>query len=153
VRVWRLIPLVAVVLFAAAASAVGSPRTTLHVTVLSMPSTSSPGTPIKIRAKITDRGPSVVRGITVSVGVEKLTGAGARPGLILTGPIEARISELAVGKSKTVTLKVTVPATSHGGYFGAGTYNIGPAINAGSPLNVRISGAGSNVTKPNITLS
>lgn len=52
-----------------------------------------------------------------------------------------------------VTLKVTVPATSHGGYFGAGTYNIGPAINAGSPLNVRISGAGSNVTKPNITLS
>lgn len=111
------------------------------------------GTPIKIRAKITDRGPSVVRGITVTVGVEKITGAGARPGLILTGPTEARISELAVGKSKTVTLKVTVPATSHGGYFGTGTYNIGPAINVRSPLNVRISGAGSNVTKPNITLS
>jgi hypothetical protein len=118
-----------------------------------LPSTASPGTPIRISAKITDRGPSVVRRITVSVGVEKLTGAGARPGLILSGPVEARIGKLAVGKSKTVTLKVTVPATSHGGYFGAGTYNIGPSINASSPPAVRISGAGSNVTKPNITLS
>lgn len=153
VRAWRLIPLVVVALFAAAASAGGSPRTTLHVSVAGMPSTGSLGTPIRIRAKITDRGPSVIRGITVSVGVEKLTGAGARPGLILTGPIEARIGELAVGKSKTVTLKVIVPATSHGGYFGAGSYNIGPSINVRSPVNLRLTGVGSNVTKPNITLS
>ena len=153
VRVWRLIPVVAVALFAAAASAAGSPRTTVHVSVMDMPSTGSLGTPIRIRAKITDRGPSVIRGITVSVGVEKLTGAGARPGLILTGPIEARIHELAVGRSKTVTLKVTVPATSHGGYFGAGSYNISPSINVTSPINVRLTGVGSNVTKPNITLS
>ena len=152
VRAWRLIPLVVVALFPAAASARFS-QTTLHVSVVGMPSTASPGTPIRIRAKITDRGPSVVRHITVSVGVEKLTGAGARPGLILTGPVEARIGTLAVGKSTTVTLKVTVPATSHGGYFGAGTYDIGPSINASSPPTVRISGAGSNVTKPNITLS
>jgi hypothetical protein len=150
-RVWRLIPLAVVALFPAAASARLTP-TTLHVSVMGMPSTTSAGTPITIRAKITDRGPFVVRHITVSVGVEKLTGAGARPGLILTGPIEARIGELAVGKSKTVTLKVTVPETSHGGYFGAGTYNIGPAINASSPPTVRISGVGSNVTKPNITI-
>ena len=101
-----------------------------------------------------DRGPSIVHGITVSVGVEKLTGAGARPGLILTGPIEARISKLAVDASKTVTLTVTVPATENGGaYFGAGTYNIGPSINTSSPPSVRITGVGSNVTKPNITLS
>lgn len=140
-------------MFGAAASAGGSPRTTLHVSVAGMPRTGSLGTPIRIRAKITDRGPSVVRGITVSVGVEKLTGAGARPGLVFTGPIEARIGELAVGKSKTVTLKVTVPATSHGGYFGAGSYNLSPAINLTSPVNVRLTGAGSNVTKPNITLS
>jgi hypothetical protein len=65
----------------------------------------------------------------------------------------ARIGELAVGKSKTVTLKVTVPATSHRGYFGAGSYNISPSINVTSPVNVRLTGAGSNVTKPNITLS
>lgn len=52
-----------------------------------------------------------------------------------------------------MTLKVTVPATPHGGYFGAGSYNIGPAINTSSPPTVRISGVGSNVTKPNITLS
>lgn len=152
VRAWRLIPLGVVALSVAAASAAASPRTTLHVSA-GMPSTASLGTPIKIKAKITDRGPSVIRGITVSVGVEKLTGAGARPGLILTGPIEARIGELAVGKSKTVTLKVTVPATSHGGYFGAGSYNIGPSINVTSPVNIRLTGAGSNVTKPNITLS
>ena len=152
VRVWRLIPLVVVALFPAAASA-GFSRTTLHVKVVGMRSTASLGTPIRIRAKITDRGPSVVRHITVSVGVEKLTGVSARPGLILSGPVEARIGKLEVSQSKTVTLTVTVPATPQGGYFGAGTYNIGPGINASSPPNVRISGAGSNVTKPNITLS
>jgi hypothetical protein len=153
VRVWRLVPLVVLALCAGAASAGGSPRTTVHVSVAGMPSTGSLGTPIRIRAKITDRGPSVIRGIRVSVGVEKLTGAGARPGLILGGPVEARIGELGVGKSKTVTLKVTVPATSHGGYFGAGSYNIGPAINVTSPVDIRLTGVGSNVTKPNITLS
>jgi hypothetical protein len=152
-RLWRIIALVVVALFPAAASA-SVARTTIHVSVLSMPSTASPGTPISIRAKITNRGPSVARGIAVSVGVEKLTGAGARPGLILTGPVEARIGKLAVGKSKTVTLRVAVPATANGsGYFGAGTYNIGPSINASSPPIVRISGAGSNVSKANITLS
>jgi len=151
-RVWRVIALVAVAWLPAAASASVS-ETTLHVRVLSMPSTASVGTPIRITAKITNRGPAVVRGITVEVGVEKLTGAGARPGLILTEPVEARIGKLAVGKSKTVRLKVTVPATPRGGYFGAGTYNIGPSINASSPPIVRISGAGSNVSKSNITLS
>jgi hypothetical protein len=53
-----------------------------------------------------------------------------------------------------VTLKVTVAATEKGSaYFGAGTYNIGPSINATSPTIVHITGAGSNVTKANITLS
>jgi hypothetical protein len=36
---------------------------------------------------------------------------------------------------------------------GAGTYNIGPSINVSSPTSMRISGAGSNVSKTNITLS
>jgi hypothetical protein len=134
-----------------AAASASTPRTTLHVSVLSMPSTAALGTPIAIKAKITNRGPSVARGITVTVGVEKLTGAGARPGLILTGPVEARIGKLSVGQSKTVALKVTVPAMAGGGYFGPGTYNIGPAVNAN--LIVRITGAGSNVSKANITLS
>lgn len=152
-RAWRLIALVVVAMFPAVASASVS-RTTLRVTVLRMPSTASVGTPIRIRAKITNRGPSVARGITVSVGVEKLTGAGARPGLILGGPVEARIGKLAVDRSKTVTLKVTVRATPRGSaYFGPGTYNIGPSINARSPTIVHIRGAGSNVSKANITLS
>jgi len=152
-RVWRAIPLVLVALFPAAASA-GVSRTTLHVSVVGFSPTASLGKTIRIRAKITNRGPSVARGITVTVGVEKLTGAGARPGLILTGRVEARIVKLAVHKSKTVRLKVTVPATASGsGYFGAGTYNIGPSINASSPLIVHITGAGSNVSRANITLS
>ncbi len=151
-RAWRLIALLVVALFPAAASATVS-QTTLHVTA-KMPSKASVGTPIPIRAKITNRGPSVVRGLTVAVGVEKLTGAGARPGLILSGPIEARIPTLAVGKSKTVTLKVTVRATPHGlSYYGPGTYNIGPSLNLRSPAKVHIQGAGGNVSRANITLS
>ena len=151
-RAWRLIALVALVLFPAAASAAVS-QTTLRVSA-KLPSTASAGTPIRIKTKITNRGPSVARGITVAVGVEKLTGAGARPGLILGGPVEARIAKLAVGKSKTVTLKVTVRAGPHGtGYFGPGTYNISPSINLRSPTIVHIRGAGSNVSKANITLS
>jgi hypothetical protein len=152
-RGWRLIAVLVVAFFPAVASA-SVARTTLHVSVIGMPSTGPLGTPITIRTQISNRGPAVVRGVTVSVGVEKITGAGARPGLILTGPIEARIGKLPVGKRKTVTLKVTVPATVTGsGYFGAGTYNIGPSINASSPTDVRITGVGSNVTKANITLS
>jgi hypothetical protein len=50
----------------------------------------------------------------VSVGVEKLTGAGARPGLILTGPVEARIRKLEVGKSKTVTSRSRFPQRRRG---------------------------------------
>jgi hypothetical protein len=126
-RTWRLIPLLAVALFPAVASATTS-STTLRVSAM-MPSKAS-------------------------VGVEKLTGTGARPGLVLTGPIEARIATLAVGHSKTVTLKVTVRGTPHGSaYFGPGSYNIGPSINLRSPTVVHIRGAGSNVSKPNITLS
>ena len=151
-RAWRLIALLVVALSPAAASAAAT-RTTLHVTA-KMPSEASVGALIRIKTKITNRGPSVTRGITVAVGVEKLTGAGARPGLILSGPVQARIAKLAVGKSKTVTLKVTVRGTPHGSaYFGPGTYNIGPSINLRSPTNVRIQGAGSNVTRANITLS
>ena len=151
-RAWRLLALLVLALFPAAASATVS-RTTLRVTA-KMPSKASVGTPIRIRTRITNRGPSVARGITVAVGVEKLTGAGADPGLILGGPVEARIAKLGVGKSKTVTLKVTVRATQHGsGYFGPGTYNIGPSINLRSPTIVHIRGAGSNVSKANITLS
>jgi hypothetical protein len=151
-RASRLIALLVVVLFPTAASATVA-QTTLHVTA-KMPSRASVGTPIKIRTTITNRGPSVATGITVAVGVEKLTGTGARPGLILSGPIEARIATLAVGKSATVTLKVTVRATPHGSsYFGSGTYNIGPSINLRSPTIVHIRGAGSNVSKGNITLS
>jgi hypothetical protein len=83
-----------------------------------------------------------------------LTGAGARPGLILTGPVEARIAKLAVGKSKSVTLKVTVRSGPHGtGYFGPGTYNISPSIDLRSPTIVHLRGVGSNVSKANITLS
>jgi len=152
-RVWRVIALAGLALLPAAAASASASRTTLHVSVSGMPATASLGAPITIRAKITDRGPSVVRGITVEVGVEKITGGGARPGLILTGPVEARIGRLAVGQSKTVKLKVTVPATSTGGYFGPGTYNIGPALNTSSPAGVRITGVGSNVSKANITLS
>jgi hypothetical protein len=151
-RAWRLLALLVVALFPAAASATVS-QTTLHVTA-KMPSKASLGTPIRIRTTITNRGPSVARGITVAVGVEKLTGAGARPGLILGGPVEARIATLADGKSKTVTLKVTVRATPHGSaYFGPGTYNISPSINLRSPTIVHIRGAGSNVLRANITLS
>jgi hypothetical protein len=151
-RIWRLIPLLAVALFPAVASATTS-TTTLRVSAM-MPSKASVGTPIRIKTKITNRGPLLARGITVSVGVEKLTGTGARPGLTLTGPIEARIATLAVGHSKTVTLKVTVRGTPHGSaYFGPGSYNIGPSINLRSPTVVHIRGAGSNVSKPNITLS
>jgi len=152
-RAGRLIALLLVGLFPAAASATTDPQTTLHVSA-KMPSTASLGAPIRIRAKITNRGPSVARGITVAVGVEKLTGAGARPGLILSGPVEARIATLAVGHSRTVTLKVTVRATPHGAnYFGPGTYNISPSINLRSPTIVHIRGAGGNVTRANITLS
>jgi hypothetical protein len=151
-RAWRLLALLVVMLFPAAASATVS-QTTLHVTA-KMPSKASLGTPIRIRTTITNRGPSLARGITVAVGVEKLTGAGARPGLILGGPVEARLATLAVGKSKTATLKVTVRATPHGSaYFGPGTYNISPSINLLSPTIVHIRGAGSNVSRANITLS
>jgi hypothetical protein len=151
-RAWRLIALLVVLLFPAAALAAVS-QTTLHVTAR-MPSQALVGTPIRIRTTITNRGPSVAHGVTVSVGVEKLTGAGARPGLILTGPVQARIAKLAVGKSNTVTLTVTVRATPHGlSYFGPGTYNIGPSINLRSPTTVHIRGAGSNVSRANITLS
>ena len=68
--------------------------------------------------------------------------------------VQARIAKLAVGQSKTVTLTVTVRATPHGlSYFGPGTYNIGPSINLRSPTTVHIRGAGSNVSKANITLT
>lgn len=151
-RAWRLIAVLALVAFPAAASATVS-RTTLRVTE-KLPSKAATGTPIRIKTKITNRGPSVARGITIRVGIEKLTGAGARPGLILSTPVEARISKLGVGQSKTVTLKVTVRSGAHGtGYFGPGTYNIGPSINLRSPTIVHIQGAGSNVSKANITLS
>ena len=151
-RAWRLTALLLIMLFPAAATAAVS-QTTLRVTA-KMPSHASAGTPIRIRTTITNRGPVVARGITVAVGVEKLTGAGARPGLILTNPVQARIAKLAVGQSKTVTLTVTVRATPHGlSYFGPGTYNIGPSINLRSPTTVHIRGAGSNVSKANITLT
>lgn len=151
-RATRLVALLLMLLFPAAATAAVS-QTTLHVTA-KMPSRASVGSPIRIRTTITNRGPLVARGVTVSVGVEKLTGAGARPGLTLTGPVQARIAKLAVGKSKTMTLTVTVRATPRGlSYFGPGTYNIGPSINLRSPTTVHIRGAGSNVSKANITLS
>jgi hypothetical protein len=151
-RAGRLIALLVLALFPATAGATVS-QTTLRVTA-KMPSQASVGTPIRIRTTITNRGPSVARGIAVAVGVEKLTGAGARPGLILSGPVEARIATLAVGQSKTVTLKVTVSATPRGSnYFGPGTYNIGPSLNLRSPTIVHIKGAGSDVSRANITLS
>ena len=114
-RAWRLIALLVVALSPAAASAAAT-RATLRVTA-KMPSEASVGAPIRIKTKVINRGPSVTRGITVAVGVEKLTGAGARPGLILSGPVQARIAKLAVGKSKTVTLKVTVRGTPHGSAY------------------------------------
>src|ERR1700744_2893187 len=91
---WRLIALLLIMLFPAAATAAVS-QTTLRVTA-KMPSHASVGSPIRIKTTITNRGPAVARGITVAVGVEKLTGAGARPGLILTNPVQARIAKLAI---------------------------------------------------------
>ena len=59
-RASRLIALLVLVLFPAAASATVG-QTTLHVTA-KMPSRASVGTPIKIRTTITNRGPSVATG-------------------------------------------------------------------------------------------
>lgn len=151
-RAYRLVPLLLLALLPATAFG-STPSTTIHVK-LTLPRTAAAGAPIHMRVTITNRGPSVARGVTVAVGVEKITGAGARPGLILAEPIAKRYATLRVGQSKSFTLTVTVPTTPRGArYFGPGKYNIGPGINARSPLIVHISGYGKNVSKPNITLS
>ena len=133
--------------------------TTVHAS-LRLPATATLGVPFKLTVKLTNRGPGVAGAIEVEVGVEKLTGAGARPGLIAGGWMNEKrhIARLAAGQSATVTFKVKIAATlGKGGtigdtIFGAGGYYVGPAVNIGSPPGAKWTGAGTNASSPNITL-
>lgn len=132
--------------------------TTIHAAIIGLPATEKLGVPFRLRVKITNRGPGTASQIEVEVGVSKLTSAGARPGLIAGGwDNEKRvIASLAPGRSRTLSFKVTIPAQMGSGgtigdtIFGPGGYYIGPALQVGP--NVKLTGAGTNATKANVTL-
>ena len=135
-----------------------APTTTIHAAIVGLPATEKLGVPFPITFKITNRGPGAATRILVEVGVSKVVGG--RPGLSV-GPWENEkrvIASLAPGKSRKFTFKVTIPATMGSGgtigdtIFGPGGYWIGPELEIGSPPGVKLTGAGTNINKANVTL-
>ena len=117
--------------------------------------------PFKLTVKLSNRGPGVAGAIEVEVGVEKLTGIGARPGLIAGAWMNEKrhVARLAAGQSATLTFKVKIAATAGKGgtigdsIFGPGGYWVGPAVNIGSPPGAKWTGAGTKASAANITLA
>ena len=156
----RALLLVSLAAFALLSDSVQAAAPTTVHTTLRLPASATLGVPFNLTVKVTNRGPGVAGAIEVEVGVEKVTGPGAHPGLIV-GPWmneKRHIARLAAGQSATLTFKVRIAATlGKGGtigdtIFGGGGYYVGPGLNIGSPAGAKWTGAGTNASSPNITL-
>ena len=163
-RLLRLIAVPFALCVVAPALGASPPSTTVHLSVIGMPRTATAGTPFALTVKATDKGPLAASGLTIQIGVSKITGLGAKPGLIL-GPwmkLTKHIARLAAGQSKTVVFHVLIPRTATksligtlgGAFVGPGGYWVGPSLAVGSPAGAKWTGAGSkNADVVNITLS
>lgn len=150
-------------ILAPAVSATAAP-TTVRLSVVGMPRTATAGTPFTLTVKATDTGPLAAGGLTIQVGVSKITGLGAKPGLIL-GPwmkLTKHIAQLGAGKSRTVVFHVLIPRTPTKGligtlgaaFVGPGGYWVGPSLAVRSPTGTKWTGAGTkNADVVNISLS
>lgn len=141
-----------------------APPTTVRLAVVGMPKTATAGTPFTLTVKATDTGPLAASGLTIQIGVSKITGLGAKPGLIL-GPwmkLTKHVAQLAAGQSRTVVFHVLIPRTATkalvgtlgGAFVGPGGYWVGPSLTVRSPAGTKWTGAGTkNADVVNITLS
>jgi len=81
VRLHGLIAVSFAVLCAIApAASATAPPTTVRLSVVGMPKTAVAGTPSTLKVRATDTGPLAASGLTIQIGVSKITGLGAKPG-------------------------------------------------------------------------
>lgn len=163
-RMLVVLPLAVLVAMALSSTSQAAVQTRLQTTVIGLPSTATLGMPIPMKVKVINRGPTVARGIQVGVGIDKDSGAGADPGLDVEpyGGLERNIAQLGVGRSKTFTFEVTIPATAPasqvgtfgGAYVGPGGYHISVGLEIRSPVTAKCTGdCTDNVSAANVTLT